>query len=100
MAFIVERTFVRPNTSTAWPWENFPVDKAAELEAKRSNFNVTKTESFSEDGLTATYRDSCPTYEEYYAYFIEAKTLWEEGSISSNAAANNVSISHEVIENT
>lgn len=100
MAFIVKRTFVRPNTSTAWPWENFPVDKAAELEAKRSNFNVVKTESFSEDGLTATYTDSCPTYAEYCNYFEEAKPLWDEGGISSNAEANNVSVSHEVIENT
>ena len=110
MAYTIERTFVRPDTSTAWPWENFPVDKTAELTALRDTYNVTRTESFSADGLTATYTESCESAEKYADYFYQVKPIWAAGNLiaeenatgvtDSTTASNGVTINISVVENT
>ena len=100
MAFIVEKTFTRPDVTTPWPWDEFPVDKRAELEALRSSNNVTMENSMSADGLVATYTDSCASADEYAEYFTDANAIWTAGGLFTSATNNNVVINHTVLEDT
>ena len=111
MAYTIERTFVRPDTSTAWPWDNFGVDKEAEISALRSTHSVTRSEgTLSSDGLSMTYTESCPSFDAYRSYHTEAKSVWVSGGIiteenatgvtNSTSASNGVTVNISVLENT
>ena len=69
MAYVIERTFVRPDTSTAWPWANVTSDKQTEIDAMRTAHNVTLTVTNSADNLSAVYTERCDSYNEYRYYF-------------------------------
>lgn len=109
MAYVIERTFVRPDTSTAWPWETFGVDKEAEITALRETHGVTKTVSSSADQLTFTATESCSSYDVYCEYFFAAKSVWVTGGIiteenstgvtSATTASNGVTVNISVLEN-
>jgi hypothetical protein len=110
MAYVIERTFVRSNTETQWPSETFPVDKQTELLALRETHGVTHTASFSADGLSAVYTESCSSEQAYANYFSQAKAVWAAGNIISEenatgvsgttTANNGITINVSVLENT
>ena len=97
MAFIVERTFARPDTSTAWPWESISSSDASALVSARAANNVTQTVQTSDNGLEVSYTESCASYEEYLVYFEKAQPIWVSNSLSE---APNINFSYKVIENS
>lgn len=100
MAYILERTFTRTDTSTPWPWSGMPADRQATLVSLRQTHGVTMTDSLSADGLVATYTDTAASESDYVAYFNAAQPHWQATDIEGNASTNNVVIDFTVTENT
>ena len=100
MAFIIDRTFVRPDTSTAWPWSGITSSLTNQLNAAKTTYSVTTTSTESADGLTCVYTDTCPTYSDYVNYFEDTKSIWNTVNLSSNITNDNITMTYNVVENT
>ena len=113
MAYVIERTFVRPDTSTAWPWDTFPVDNSTQITAKRDSHGVSITDHpDSADGLSTRYTESCASYDVYSQYYDEVHPFWISGgllteqnlsdisSTGTTSTGNGVTVSISVLENT
>jgi hypothetical protein len=100
MAFIIDRTFVRPNTSTAWPWSSIDSTLISQLNAAKATYNVTTTSTEAADGLSCVYTDSCPSYSDYYDYFTETRSIWSSVNLTSNIENDNIVLTYNIVENT
>lgn len=100
MAFIIDRTFVRPNTTTPWPWSTITPTLVSELNSAKATYNVTTTNTESDDGLTCVYTDTCPTYTSYVDYTNATRDIWSGVGLESNVASDNITMSYNVVENT
>lgn len=100
MAYVLERTFTRPDTDTAWPWGGLTAESQASLEALRQEHGVTMTNSMSSDELVATYTDTAASEADYVEYFNAAQVYWQAANIEGASASNNIVIDFTVLENT
>jgi len=91
MAMSVEFKITRPNTETDWPWSG-----VSGLSSLREQYNVTSSESVSEDGLVWTGVETCPD-ENVVAYFEEFKTFWDQAGANTVAGSNNITIESRVV---
>ena len=100
MAYILERTFTRTDTSTPWPWSGISDSIQAQIAGLRSTHGVTMAESISADGLVATYTDTCTSESAYGDYFEAAQVHWQSADVEGAAESNNIIIDFAVLENT
>ena len=97
MAFIVKRTFVRTDDSTAWPWESMSSADTSALVSARADNNVTQSTTTSDNGLLVSYTESCVSYDDYLPYFEVAMPIWTANNLGDTP---NIDFSYEVIENS
>lgn len=100
MAFIIDRTFVRPDTSTPWPWSGITSSSTNQLNAAKTTHSVTTTSTESADGLTCVYTDTCPSYSQYIDYFNETQSIWQGVNLEQNVQDDNITMTYNVVENT
>ena len=98
MAFVVEYTFLRPNTEVEWP--SFGAERDARIEALREAHSISSHDSISDDGLTWKRIQSAASTEEYTAFYEKGQPIWEEAKIMDTAADRSIQVDMVITENT
>jgi len=94
MAMTVEFKITRPGTDTDWPWSS--LSGVSELNSLREQYNVTSSDSVSDDGLVWTWYETCPD-ENVQDYFSAYKSFWQKTGVNIIASDNNVTIDSRVV---
>ena len=98
MAFVVEYTFIRPNTNVDWP--DFGADRDAKIEALRESHSISSQDSISDDGLTWKRIQSAASTQQYTSFYEQGQPIWEEAKILDTAADRSIQVDMVITENT
>ena len=98
MSFVVEYVFTRPSVDVEWPSFGEEIDK--KLQDLRVVNGIVSEDIISDDGLTWRRVQTANDMYSYNSFYDDAQILWGSANIMNDAAARNIQITMDIIENS